>query len=92
MSNRCSHVFHFTGIDSSVISYFQYPTYFTLNDVTARITGMDVNSIAMIFFALYGLLLGLYLYLFLFKVTKIQNESSSVVRGFNLFYDFIFLS
>jgi len=63
-------VFHFTGIDSSVISYFQYPTYFTFNEVTARITGMDANSIGMIFFALFGVLIGLYLYLFLFKVTK----------------------
>src|SRR4030042_1928879 len=82
-------VFHFTGIDSSVISYFQYPTYFTFNEVTSRITGMDANSIAMIFFALYGVLLGLYLYLFLFKVTKF-NASQVALLGVFLYFTISF--
>lgn len=78
-------VFHFTGIDSSVISYFQYPTYFTFNEVTARMTGMDANSIGMIFFALFGVLLGLYLYLFLFKVTKFTGNQVALVGVFLYF-------
>jgi hypothetical protein len=78
-------VFHFTGIDSSVIPYFQFPTYFTFNEVTARITGMDSNSIGMIFFALFGVLLGLYLYLFLFKVTKSTGNQVALVGVFIYF-------
>jgi hypothetical protein len=78
-------VFHFTGIDSSVISYFQYPTYFTFNEVTARITGMDSNSIGMIFFALFGVLLGIYLYLFLFKVTKFNGNQIALLGVFLYF-------
>jgi hypothetical protein len=78
-------VFHFTGIDSSVISYFQFPTYFTFNEITARVTGMDANSIGMIFFALFGVLMGLYLYLFLFKVTKFQGTQVALVGVFLYF-------
>ena len=78
-------VFHFTGIDSSAISYFQYPTYFTFNEVTARITGMNANSIGMIFFALFGVLLGLYLYLFLFKVTKFTGSQVALLGVFLYF-------
>lgn len=78
-------VFHFTGIDSSVISYFQYPTYFTFNEVTARVTGMDANSIGMIFFALFGVLLGLYLYLFLYKVTKFTGTQVALIGVFLYF-------
>lgn len=82
-------VFHYTGIDSSVVSYFQYPTYFTFNEVLARITGMDSNSIAMILFALFGVLLGLYLYLFLFKVTKF-NGSHVALLGVFLYFTISF--
>jgi len=78
-------VFHFVGIDSSKISYFQFPTYFTFNEVTARITGMDANSIAMVFFALFGVLLGLYLYLFLFKVTKFTSNQVALLGVFLYF-------
>lgn len=82
-------VFHFTGVDSSVISYFQFPTYFTFNEITARVTGMNANSIGMIFFALFGVLLGLYLYLFLFKVTKF-NANQVALLGVFLYFSISF--
>jgi hypothetical protein len=78
-------VFHFTGIDSSVISYFQYPTYFTFNEVIARLTGMDANSIAMILFTVFGALLGLYLYLFLAKVTNVYGNQVAILGVFLYF-------
>lgn len=78
-------VFRFTGIDSSIVPYFQYPVYFTVNDVTAKITGLEVNSIAMIYFALYGVLLGLYLYLFLFKFTKFDSTQIALLGVFIYF-------
>lgn len=85
-------VFHVIGINPSVIEYFQYPSYFTFNEVTAQMTGMDANSIAMIFFALFGVLLGLFSYLFLFKVTKsIGNQVAfvGVVLYFSLSFSFL---
>lgn len=63
-------IFHQTGINSGVVSYFQYPIYFTLNEMTDQILGVGVNGIAALFFILFGLLLGAYLYLFLTKITK----------------------
>lgn len=63
-------VFHNVKIDSSVVPYFQYPTFFSLNEITSQILGVAVNNIAIIFFALYGILLGSYLFLFIFKNTK----------------------
>jgi len=70
--NSMFKIFHLVGIDSSVVPYFQYPTYFTLNEITSQMSGIYLNGIAVIFFALYGILLGLYLYLFLFK--EINNK------------------
>lgn len=78
-------VFQLTGIDSTVIPYFQYPSYFVLNDATAKITGLAIDNIAMIFFALFGILLGLYLYLFLFQVTKINGYQIAFLGGFIYF-------
>lgn len=63
-------IFHHVGIKPEVASYFQYPTYFSLNEITSQILGLDVKGIAIIFFVLFGILLGSYLYLFLSKMTK----------------------
>ena len=60
--------FHQVGIDSSYVAYFQYPTYFTLNEITSQILGTGVNTIASIFFAVFGLLLGIFLFLSLNKI------------------------
>jgi len=63
-------VFHQVGINSEIIHYFQYPTYFCLNETSSQILGLDVYAISILFFSLYGLLLGLFLYLFLYRITK----------------------
>lgn len=78
-------VFHSIGINPSIISYFNYPTYFTFNEATSQITGMDANSIAMIFFALFGVLLGLFSYLFLFRVTRSIGSQVALVGVFLYF-------
>ena len=78
-------VFHLVGIDSSIVSYFQYPTYFTLNEITSQISGVYANGIATIFFALYGILLGLYLYIFLLKSTKNNTSQIALLAGFLYF-------
>lgn len=63
-------IFHYTGINPAVESYFHYPIFFTLNEMTSQILGLNANNIAIIFFALFGVLIALYLYLFIFKITK----------------------
>jgi len=63
-------VFHHTGINPSVESYFYYPVYFTLNEMTSQILGIGANGLAVIFFTVFGVLISLYLYLFIFKTTK----------------------
>lgn len=78
-------MFHLVGINSLVVPYFQYPTFFTLNEITSQISGIDVNGIAFIFFALYGVLLGLYMYLFLFKETK-NNLNQIALLGVFLYF------
>jgi len=82
-------VFHAIGIDPSKISYFNYPAYFSFNEATAQLTGMDANSIAMVFFALFGVLLGLFSYLFLFRVTKYIGSQVAFV-GVCLYFSLSF--
>jgi hypothetical protein len=78
-------VFHAIGINPSEIRYFHFPAYFTFNEATAQLTGMDANSIAMIFFGLFGVLLGLFSYLFLFRVTKYIGSQVALLGVFLYF-------
>lgn len=78
-------IFHLVGINSSVVPYFQYPTYFTLNEIMSQISGIDGNCIPILFYALYGILLGLYLYMFLFKETK-NNLNQVAILGVFLYF------
>ncbi len=63
-------IFHNTGINPTVESYFSYPMYFTLNEMTSQILEINVNNLALIFFTLIGILIALYIYLFIYKLTK----------------------
>jgi len=63
-------VFHYTGINPAVESYFHYPIFFTLNEMTSQILGFNANNLAVIYFTLFGFLIALYIYLFIFKTTK----------------------
>lgn len=82
-------VFHQVGINSEVVSYFQYPIYFTLNETTSQILGLGVKGIAVIFFAFFGILLGLYIFLFLSKITK-NNTDQLPFLGVLLYFTAIF--
>jgi hypothetical protein len=63
-------IFHNTGINPTVESYFSYPIYFTLNEMTSQILEINVNNLALIFFTLFGILIALYIYLFIYKLIK----------------------
>ncbi len=65
-------VFHQVGIEPDIITYFQYPSYFTLNEISSQMLGLNVNGIAILFFIVYGILLGGYLFLFLSKSIKVD--------------------
>jgi len=60
-------VFHRVGINSEVVPYFQYPIYFNLNEIASQILGVGVKELAIIFVAFFGILIGVYLFLFLSK-------------------------
>jgi len=76
VSKAMFEIFHLEGINSYFVPYFQYPIKFTLDEITNQVLGIDINSLSVIFFALFGILLGLYLFLFLSKIAK--NISSQV--------------
>jgi len=63
-------VFHQVGINSDIVSYFQYPIYFSLNEISSQILGFEMEIISALFFALFGILIGLFLFLFLSKIKK----------------------
>ncbi len=69
------YIFHNTGIDSNIIQYFEFPIYFSLNEIIRQITTLDEKGIAFFSFIFYGVLLGFFLYIFyvsIKKYTKIQ--------------------
>lgn len=63
-------IFHYTGINPAIESYFHYPIYFTLNEITSQILGFNANNLAVIYFILFGFLIALYIYFLIFKLTK----------------------
>lgn len=68
-------VFQKTNINSTVIPYFEFPTYFNLNEITSQIVGVDEKGVAIIFFVLYGAMLGLFIYLFFVNLKKLYYDS-----------------
>jgi hypothetical protein len=64
-------IFQKIGLNSQVIPYFEFPSYFSLNEIFHQVVGFDEKGVALVFFILYGVLLGLFLYLFF---SKIKNE------------------
>lgn len=65
-------VFYKTGLNSRVNPYFEFPNYFSLNEIIHQVVGFNEIGIALISFTLYGVLLGLFLYLFFFNLMKEQ--------------------
>jgi len=68
-------VFQKTSINSNIIPYFEFPTYFSLNEIMRQIVGVDEKGVALISFALYGALLGLFIYLFFVNLKKFYYNS-----------------
>lgn len=63
-------IFQKTGINLKAISYFEFPNYFSLNEIIRQIVGLDEKGIAFLSFALYGILLSLFLYLVFHNIKK----------------------
>lgn len=63
-------IFHYSGFNTTIEPYFHFPIFFTLNEMTSQILGFDTNSLALIFFTLFGILIAIYIYLFIFKITN----------------------
>jgi hypothetical protein len=67
-------IFHIIGINSKIIPYFEFPTSFSLNEIIHQTTALDEKGIAFISFTLYGILLGLFLYLFFLNLKKQRHN------------------
>jgi len=63
-------IFHIVGINSKFNPYFEFPTFFSLNEIIHQTTTLDEKGIAFISFMLYGILLGLFLFLFFSNLKK----------------------
>jgi len=61
-------VFQKVGINSHIISYFEFPHYFVLNEILHQTCGVNEKGVALISFILYGILLALFLYLIFSKL------------------------
>lgn len=69
------HVFQKTGIDPNVIPYFDFPIYFIHNKIQYLLLNINENGIAAVSILFYGVLLGLFLYLFLSdQKNKFNNQ------------------
>jgi len=66
-------IFQKTGINPDIIHYFEFPNFFSLNEIIRQIVGINEKGIGFLSFALYGILLSLFLYLFFFNLKKLSN-------------------
>lgn len=64
------YVFQKVGIDPQVIPYFEFPTFFSLNETMHLIISINDKGVALVSFSLYGVLFGLFLFLFYFTIRK----------------------
>jgi len=69
-------IFNKTGINPHTIPYFEFPSYFSLNEIIHQVIGVNDKGVALLSFILYGALLGLFLYLFFFNLNKEQYIQS----------------
>jgi hypothetical protein len=58
------------GLNTSVYDYFEYPISFIYMEIFYLLTNLGLNLLTQIIFTLYGILLGLFLYLILLKTVK----------------------
>lgn len=63
-------VFQKVDVNTQIIPYFKFPSYFNLNEILSKIVTVDEKGAALISFALYGALLGIFLYLFFLNLKK----------------------
>lgn len=67
-------IFHIVGINSDIIPYFEFPASFSLNEIIHQFTALDEKGIAFISFTLYGILLGLFLFLFFLNFKERHHD------------------
>ena len=84
-------VFHHIGLDSSVESYFQFPTFFTLNEASSQILSLNAIGIGLIFFTLFGVLISVYIFLFLRNISINQSFNIAFLAVI-LYFTGIFLN
>lgn len=85
-------VFHDLGANFQVESYFQYPTYFSVNEIFHVILGANVNFTAIFFFALYGVLISMFIFIYMSKSTAKNSYQIAFIGVFIYFigiYSFI---
>ena len=78
-------VFHHTGLDSSVEPYFQFPTFFTLNEISSQILSLNAIGVGLIFFTLFGVLISIYIFLFLKNISMNQSYNIAFIAIFLYF-------
>jgi len=84
-------IFHQASTNTAIEPYFQFPTYFTLNEVTAQTLGLNATAIAIIFYALFGILIAIYLFLYLRKITE-KNSYHIAFLAVLLYFTGIFFN
>jgi len=66
-------IFQKTGINPKIINYFEFPNFFSLNEIIRQTVGINEKGIAFLSFAVYGILLSLFLYLIFCNLKKLSN-------------------
>lgn len=81
-------VFQKVGINSEIIPYFEFPAFFTLNEMFFNITALNDKAIALVIFTLFGLLLGIFLFLF-FCNLNLDKEKIKIYPSFLVLIYFV---
>jgi len=88
-SRSAFQIFHITGLNSVAIPYFEFPISFSLNEMIHLTTALDEKGISFVCFTLYGILLGLFLYLFFLKLKKSFNQNNQLIPYMSVIIYFV---
>jgi len=78
-------IFHQTGINPAAEPYFHYPVFFSLSEMTGQVLGFDAEGVGVLLFTIFGILIALYLFIFLSKINK-QNSYQIAFLGAPLYF------
>ena len=81
-------IFQNEGINPNIVSYFEFPSFFTFNKILKELISVETTMVEFIGLSFFGILLGFFLYL-TYKYVFLNKKSSTHTAYFTVILYFI---